>query len=211
MAAILLWVGWFLSPHHINEYVVQADFAAVGEQLWYWIWMFRVHIFGWVIMGVALFAFAYAAAKKPYGAILFSGAGVSIVGTFMIAIAMAFYYNYGAWGVGQTADKSPAEIQAFMDNILFTNQYVTCIQRFGRIFSGVGLIILGYTLVRWNIVHKMLGWLTVVLGLAAMMVILFIPDYYESYKPIFHIKVVWLLAMGIFILRKGINLSDSTS
>ena len=50
-AAILLWGGWFFSPHHLGEYIVASDFEAVNQNLWTWIWLYRMHIFGWVIMG----------------------------------------------------------------------------------------------------------------------------------------------------------------
>ncbi len=209
LAALLLWFGWALSSHHIGEYIVASDFAAIGENVWYWIWMYRIHIFGWVIMGIAMFALVSVTARKPYRVIILPGAGMVIIGTFTLAIASAYFYNFGAWGVGQTAGKSAAEVQEFMDNILFTNQYVTCFIRFGRIFSGVGLVLLGYGLIKWNIVGKWLGWFTALLGLVAMGIILAIPDNFEIYKPIFHVKVIWLLMMGIVLLKQGVYLPES--
>jgi len=211
MAALLLWGGWALSPHHVGEYFKADDFTAIGENVWFWIWMYRIHIFGWVTMAIALFSFVSMTGKKPYNVLILPGVGMIVVGTFTIAIAAAYYYNYGAWGVGQTAGKSAAEIQEFLDGTLFTNQYVTCFVRFGRIFSGVGLVILGAALLKWNLLAKWLGWFTVLLGLAAMGIILSIPDNFEIYKPIFHVKVIWLVTMGLFILLKGINLSKSES
>jgi hypothetical protein len=208
-AAIMLWGGWALSPHHIGEYLVASDFTAVNENLWYWIWMFRIHIFGWVTMGIAIFALTAILAKKPYRILVLPGAGMIVVGTFTLAIAAAFYYNYGAWGIGQTAGKSAAEIQEFMAGTLFTNQYVTCFVRFGRIFSGVGFVLLGLGFVKWKIVSTWLGWFTVLFGLVAMGIILSIPDNYEIYKPLFHIKALWLAIMGGTILLKGLNLSET--
>ena len=167
-----------------------------------------IHIFGWVTMAIAMFAFVSMTAKKPYRVLILPGAGMVIVGTFTIAIAAAYYYNYGAWGVGQTAGKSAEEIQEFLNGILYTNQYVTCFVRFGRIFSGVGLVLLGAGFIKWNMVAKWLGWFTILLGLAAMGIIISIPDNFEIYKPIFHVKVIWLVAMGIMLLRKGVNLTE---
>ena len=210
-AAILLWGGWALSPHHIGEYIVASDFTAINEDLWYWIWMFRFHIFGWVTMAIALFALASITAKKPYRILMVPGAGMVVIGTMTLAIASAFYYNFGAWGIGQTMGKSAAEIQQFMDNILYTNQYVTCFVRFGRIFSGVGLVLLGFGFVKWKIVNPLLGWFTVLLGLGAMGIILAIPDNFETYKPLFHVKAIWLLSMGVTILLKGVNLPEEKS
>ena len=208
-AALMLWFGWVLSTHHIGEYIVASDFEAIGEDVWFWIWMYRIHIFGWVTMGIALFALVSITARKPYRVLILPGAGMLIIGTFTLAIAAAYFYNHGAWGVGQTVGKSAVEIQEFMDNLLFTNQYVTCFIRFGRIFSGVGLVLLGFAFVKWNMVSRWLGYFTVLLGLVAMGIILGIPDNYEIYKPIFHVKVIWLVLMGVVLLRQGIHLPES--
>ena len=98
-----------------------------------------------------------------------------------------------------------------MNNVLFTNQYVTCFVRFGRVFSGVGLVLLGAGLIKWKIVHKILAWFTLLLGFAAIVIIMGIPDNFEVYKPVFHVKAIWLALMGVFILLKGVNLSESES
>lgn len=211
IAALLLLFGWILSTHHIGEYIVAEDFEAVGEHVWFWIWMYRIHIFGWVTMGIALFALVSISSRKPYRVLMLPGAGMLIIGTFTLAIASAYYYNHGAWGVGQTSGMSPAELDGFMENLLFTNQYVTCFTRFGRIFSGVGLVILGTGFLKWSMFSQVLSWFTIVLGIVAMSIILFIPDNFEIYKPIFYVKVVWLLAMGAILLRKGIYLEGASS
>jgi hypothetical protein len=211
LAAVLLWFGWALSPHHIGEYILAEDFEAISENVWTWIWMYRIHIFGWVTMGISLFALVSVTARKPYRVVILPGAGMVIIGTFTLAIANAYFYNFGAWGVGETAGKSAAEIEIFMHDILFTNQYVTCFIRFGRIFSGVGLVLLGYAFINWSIVSKWLGWFTLILGFAAMGIILAIPDNFEIYKPLFHVKVIWLLAMGVVILKDGVNLPKLNS
>ena len=208
ITAILLSEGWILSSHRIGEYFVATDFASIGENVWYWIWMYRIHIFGWVTMAIAVFSLIAITARKPYRVLILPGAGMIIVGTFTIAIAAAYYYNYGVWGVGQTAGKSPEEIQAFMDSILYTNQYVTCFVRFGRIFSGVGLVLLGAAFIKWKIVSTWLGWFTAILGLVAMGIILSIPDNFEIYEPVFHVKALWLVAIGITLLRNGVNLTE---
>ena len=207
-AAILLWGGWFFSPHHLGEYIVASDFEAVNQNLWTWIWLYRMHIFGWVIMGIAMFALTSIATKKPYRVLIYPGTGMVIVGTFTLAIAAAFYYTFGAWGIGKTVGKSPEEVQEIMDGLQFINHYVTCFVRFGRVFSGVGLVILGAAFVKWNIVSKALGWLTIIMGIVTMGIIMGIPDHFEIYQPMFHVKVVWLVLMGLTLLTKGINLPD---
>ena len=172
--------------------------------------MYRIHIFGWVIMSIALFSLISITSKAPFRVLMVPGAGMVIVGSFTLAIAGAYFYNHGAWGVGKTEGLSALEIEEFMKNLLFTNQYVTCFIRFGRIFSGVGLMILGAGFLKWNMFNKALSWFTLLLGLIAMCVILFIPDNFEVYKPIFYVKVVWLLAMGSLLLKDGVNLTKGS-
>lgn len=209
LAAVLLWFGWALSPHHIGEYIVASDFTKIGESVWYWIWMYRIHIFGWVTMGISMFALLSITSGRPYRVVLLPGIGMVVVGTFTLAIANAYFYNFGAWGVGKTAGLTAIEITEFMDSILFTNQYVTCFIRFGRIFSGVGLVLLGYAFIKWQLVSTWLGSFTMLLGFVAMGIILAIPDNFEVYKPVFHMKALWLLTMGVMILKKGIHLPET--
>lgn len=205
VASILLLGGWSLLSHHIGEYIIASDFEEVGKNVWYWIWMYRVHIFGWVTMGVALFALSTITAKTSSRVLVLPGAGVIIVGTFTLALAAAFYYNFGAWGVGETADKSPEEVDGFMNSILSTNQYVTCFVRFGRIFSGVGMVLLGWGFIKGKIMSSWLGWYTAIYGFAVVVLILAIPDHFEIYKPFFYLKTIWLAIMGVMLLRNGLQ------
>src|SRR5210317_2424182 len=85
-ASVLLWGGWMLSSHTVGEYLVASDFPSIGENIWYWIWMFRIYIFGWVAMMVAMMALASITAKKPYSVILTPGIGMVIIGTFTLAL-----------------------------------------------------------------------------------------------------------------------------
>ena len=211
IGALLLWLGWMIMPHHIGEYIEAGDFAEIGKNVWFWIWMYRVHIFGWVTMGVAIFAFVSMTSLRPHRVLVIPGAGMMIFGTFTLAIEYAFYYNFGSVGVGRTAGMSPEELSIYLNSILSTNQYVTCFIRFGRIFSGVGFMILGAALVKWKIVSSWLGWFTILFGLVVMCVILFIPVNFEVYKPLFHIKALWLVVMGVTILTKGIQLPQSNT
>ncbi|HEY5691803.1 MAG TPA: hypothetical protein VIS49_10120 [Cyclobacteriaceae bacterium] len=210
-AALMLWGGWAMSSHHIGEYIVASDFESIGKRVWYWIWMYRIHIFGWVTMAIAMFSLLSIISKKPFRVVMLPGVGMVIVGTFTLALAAAFYYNFGAWGVGKTAGKSAEEIQVFMDSILPTNQYVSCFLRFGRIFSGVGMVLLSFAFIKWKIVPIWLGGLTFLLGISAVVLILAIPDNFELYKPLFHVKVIWLVLMGVTLLRQGVNLSEADS
>jgi len=78
--------------------------------------------------------------------------------------------------------------------------------RFGRIFSGVGFVQVGAAFIKWKLMSVWLGWSITIMGLAAICIILFIPVNFEIYKPMFHIKALWLVAMGVMLLKQGVHL-----
>lgn len=211
IAAVFLMAGQELSPHKIGEYFVSTDYKSIGENVWFWIWMQRIYIFGWVIMGLGMIGFATITFEKPSRILTMPGAGIVIIGTFVTALAAAFYYTYGAWAVGKTENMSAAELQVFTNDIVNINHYVTCLVRFGRIFSGVGFVLIGVGIFEFKIMDSWIGIYTAIMGFVTVCLILFIHDNFEVYKPMFFVKVLWLLIVGATILRKGINLPEKVS
>ena len=138
---------------------------------------------------------------------LWPGVGITVAGSFVLALGSAFYYHFGAWGAGLTTGQSTAEVQQFIETLRLSNEYVTCLVRFGRVFSGVGLLLVGIALVKWKILNRGVGGLAVFIGCASIAITMGLPDDLETYIPIFHVKAIWLALMGWDILRHGVNLS----
>jgi hypothetical protein len=70
-------------------------------------------------------------------------------------------------------------------------------------------VLLSFAFIKWTLVPVWLGGLTLLLGFSAVALILAIPDNFELYKPLFHVKVIWLVMMGVTLLRQGINLAEA--
>jgi hypothetical protein len=203
-AALMLWVGWLLSPHHIGMLFGPGDFAAIGAHLHLWLWLFRVHIFGMVTAVLALIALAALLAESPARVLVWPGAAVASAGWIVGAVGAAFYYHFGVYGAIQMTGKSPAEVQAFVDSLLVSTEYVTCLVRFGRVFSGLGLLVLAVGLMKWQVVPVWLGASAAVIGTAAMAITMILPDNWPVYTPVFHLQALWLAAAGMIVLRYGI-------
>jgi hypothetical protein len=73
------------------------------------------------------------------------------------------------------------------------------------------MVLLGAGLLKGKVMPGWLGWFTILFGLIAMGIILFIPEYYESYKPMFHVKALWLLVMGGILLKNGLNNAEKAT
>ena len=130
--------------------------------------------------------------------IVWPGAVVLGAGLIMTALAAAFYYPLGAWG-SLDMDGKPADIvQGFVDSLRVSTEYVTCLVRFGRVFIGVGQIVLAVGLTLQGSPWPL--WLVGFGGslcLACMGLTLGLPDDMHRYQPVFHLNAVcwrsWVL------------------
>ena len=104
-AAVMVWGGWMLLPVKLGMYFEVGDFAQIHEQLYFWIWTYRVHLFGMIFTAIALVALAAWLAASPARVVIWPGAAVATSGLIVSALAAAFYYHHGAWGALSQADK----------------------------------------------------------------------------------------------------------
>jgi hypothetical protein len=205
-AAILLWGGWMLMPVHIGTFFEPDDFARVRAGYYLWIWMYRMHLFGMVVTGIALVALASQLTISPARIMVWPGAAVALSGMIVGAVGAAFYYHHGAWGAQETPFMSVDAIAQFVAALRVDTEYVTCLVRFGRVFSGLGLVLMGCGLSRWRILPFPIGSGAVVIGLTSMGLTMLVPDQMALYVPVFHAMSLWLFATGLVILRRGLVL-----
>jgi len=200
-AAAMLWLGWTFLPAKIGDYFEVSDFAAVGAHRRIWIWLFRLHLFGYVFSVMAFVAVATLLAGATARIVIWPAVAVLNTGLIMGALAGAFYYHFGAWGALDMEGKSNADIEQFIASIRASNEYVTCVVRFGRVFVGVGQIALVIGLLLSD--GPWPNWLLVpgaALGLAGIALTMGLPDELKLYRPVFHLNVIWLAAFGTVTL-----------
>lgn len=93
--------------------------------------------------------------------------------------------------------------QLFIAGLLVPTHYATCLVRFGRVFFGLGQVVLAAALARGGLGPGSLAWAGGALGVAAIPVILARPDEPERYRPIFHLNAAWMFALGVVAIRAG--------
>jgi hypothetical protein len=163
-----------------------------------WIWLFRIHLFGHVVTVMALVAFGTLATEAAVRVVAWPAIAISSAGLLVSALAAAFYYHFGAWGALDMAGKSENDIVNFVGSLRVTTEYVTCLVRFGRVFFGLGQLVLAVALFQFGL--GPVGTLGAILGLAAMAVTLGFPDDLDYYMPIFHVNALWLATIGLALL-----------
>jgi hypothetical protein len=204
-AAAMLWLGWTLLRVRPLGFFLPRQFAEIRADYRRWIWLYRVHIFGYLgtIMGAAALA---AAVQGPDARVLiWPGLTVLAIGSLVGALGAAFYYHMGAWGALDLEGRGEDEITRFIAGLKVLAHYATCLVRFGRVFFGLGQVVLAAGLLHAGILS---GWVAVaagLLGFAAIGVTMAKPDELERYRPIFHLNAAWMLILGLVMLRAGLG------
>jgi hypothetical protein len=204
-AAIMLWLGWTLLRVRPAGFFLPWQFGEIRADYRRWIWLYRVHIFGYLvtIMGAAALA---AAVDGPEDRVLiWPGLAVLAIGSLVGALGAAFYYHMGAWGALDLEGRGEDEITRFIGGLKVLTHYATCLVRFGRVFFGLGQVVLAAGLLLAGILPAWLAAAAGLLGLAAIGVTMAKPDELERYRPIFHLNAAWMLVLGLVMLRAGIR------
>ncbi len=204
-AALMLWAGWMLLPHHLGTFFQPDDFAAIHPQLHLWLWMYRVHLFGLIMSAMALVALATTVEQAEARVLVWPGAVVAAAGFIVAALAAAFYYHHGVWGAINLQGKPPETAQNFVNALRLDTEYVTCLVRFGRVFAGLGLVVMAAGLAKGRLLPVWIPGVAALLGVSAMALTMGLPDRLELYRPVFHLQALWLAATGIVLMRSGLS------
>ena len=199
-AAAMLWGGWALLPHHLGTYFEPDDFGKVHQHLHLWLWMFRVHLFGFVMTAMALIALATTLEQADTRVLAWPGLLLAARGLIVSALAAAFYYHFGVWGSIEMAGKPLETIRSFVESLRIDTEYVTCLVRFGQVFSGLGLAVAATGLAKGRVLPRWNCGVAATVGIAAMALTMALPDRLSFYEPIFHIEILWLGSTGLVLL-----------
>ncbi len=205
-AALMMWGGWMLIPVPVGPYMQEADFGVVEANRMLFVWSYRTFFFGAVFTVVAIVALASLLSMSKARAVVWPGATVAAGGMFSVALGCAYYYHHGYWGSLALEGQGTDAIVQYIQSIRMDGEYVTCLMRFGRLFGGLGILIYSVGLVKWRPVPVWLGWIGILMGFAAIAVIMPSGENFKVFAPVFHLQSLWLALMGAMILRKGVRL-----
>ncbi len=204
-AAIMLWLGWTLLRVRPVGFFLPRQFAQIRGEYRPWIWLYRVHIFGYLVTIMGAAALAAAVDRPDDRVLIWPGLAVLAIGSLVGALSAAFYYHMGAWGALDLDGRGEDEIARFIGGLKVLTHYATCLARFGRVFFGLGQVVLAAGLLHAGILPAWVAVAAGLLGLAAIGVTMAKPDELERYRPIFHLNAAWMLVLGLVMLRAGIG------
>jgi hypothetical protein len=208
-ATLMLWLGWLLLPHKVGAFFQLGDFAHVHRRLRTWLWLFRVHLFGHLMAVMALVALASFYVESPWRVVIWPAVAVLGAGLVVACLASAFYYHFAVWGALDLHGKHAEEERKLLDSLHVGTHYITCLVRFGRVFFGLGQVVLALGLwgaggfPAWFIVGAAL------LGVAAMALTMGLPDDLHLYRPVFHLNSAWLMVAAVLLLSGSVMLAGT--
>lgn len=84
-AALMGWLGWLALPVKIGTFFDAGDFGRIYEQFHLWIWLYRIHLFGLIVTGMALVALALVSALSASTSrvLIWPGAVAALAGLFI--------------------------------------------------------------------------------------------------------------------------------
>lgn len=201
---MMLLLGWWLMPVHISTYFEPTIYGRIHDHFHLWIWMYRFHLFGMIVTVIAYVALAALVANSESRVLIWPGAAVASSGMIVGALGAAFYYHHGAWGALELNGKTQEDARAFTEALRVDTEYITCLVRFGRVFGGLGLLVMAWGALRFRILPTWSGYAAAIIGVGAMALTMGLPTHLEYYLPIFHAQVLWLFATGVGLVRQGV-------
>jgi len=206
-AAVMLWLGWTLLRVRPSGFFVPRQFAAIRADYRRWIWLYRVHIFGYIVTIMGAAALAGVVDGQDARVVIWPGLAVLAVGSLVGGLGAAFYYHMGAWGALDLEGRSEDEGARFIAGLKVLTHYATCLVRFGRVFFGFGQLVLAAGLLLAGVLPGWVAFAAGLLGVAAIGVTMAKPDELERYRPIFRLNAAWMLVLGLVMLRVGVGAS----
>jgi hypothetical protein len=207
--ALMLWLGWVLLPAKVGAFFQAGDFARVHRRLRTWLWLFRVHLFGHLMTLMALVGLASFYAEDPWRVVIWPAVAVLGAGLVVACLAAAFYYHFAVWGALDLQGKGAAAERGLIESLHVGTHYVTCLVRFGRVFFGLGQVVLALGL--WGAggfpVWFVAG--AALLGVVAMALTMGLPDDLHLYRPVFHLNSAWLVVAAVLFLTGSVAMAGS--
>ena len=117
-------------------------------------------------------------------------------------LAEGYYMHSGGWAQWKMGLIPTDQHQNMIASLEITNEWVSCIKRFGRMFMHLGLLVLGWGMIKEMILNKWHAFFTLTLGIAGICLLMICESDPDSYLPMDHLVTLWFLVTGYLVLRK---------
>lgn len=205
IGGLFVFIGYMIMPVHVVLNFNLEMLQKITNNLELWIRSFQIVVFGFfirIIGLVGLSALYHDSHAKP---VLFSGVMVCSLALLVSGLAEGYYMHTGGWAQWKMTQIPVDQYPSMIASLEITNEWVSCIKRFGRMFLHLGLTFVGWGILRAEFLPKWLGTLTMLIGIAGICLLMVLTENPDSYLPMDHVVTCWFLLTGILVFRKSMR------
>lgn len=177
-----------------------SDLLKVAEQRTLWIMSYQVMVFGLFLRLMGLVALGTTHADKDARAVLYPGIAVCGAAILVNALSAGYYMHIGFWGADELKAASESARNGFVTKIQPTGEYMMCLERMGKMFFCLGLLVTGIGLFLGRVLPRWIGISGAIIGMAGMMALFVLPLNRLVFIPFDALIALWFVVLGLVSL-----------
>lgn len=208
MGVLLLNGGILVRPVSLPDSfnVSSFELAHANESLF--IWSFRFSVFGMFILIMGLVALRSLLKKSRVEGIISAGILVCCFALLVAALGEAYYMHMGAWGGWKLTTIDQTLKNQFIESMDVTREWVFCFTRMSYMFLCLGLLVLGFGLIKDGRFPNYMGMFAVLLGSCSIVIMLIFDSNTDVFNPINWLCSLFFMATGYLVLSDKIELGS---
>lgn len=206
MGAVMVNLGFLVRPVQLQDSFDLPAFIQAHENQTIWIWSFRFLVFGLFMEVMGLAALKSLFRQSEADTVISTGILVSTFALMVTALAEGYYMHMGAWAGWKVSTLEPSLQTPFLQTLEVTREWVVCLTRMGYMFFCMGLVGVGWGLIRTSFFPKWLGIYALTLGIIGIMVMLVFDSRTDLYVPVrWGISIFFFLTGWLLLTTKQPN------
>lgn len=199
LGGLFVVIGMAIRPLVVeqNFQFQDADFSRIFEHRTVWILSYQVMVFGLFLRLMGLVALGTTHADGEARGILYPGIAVCGAAILVNALSAGYYMHIGFWGADDLKAASDGVRQEFLARIQPTGEYMMCLERMGKMFFSLGLLVTGIGLARGHTLTRWIGISGAVIGMAGMMALFALPLNRRVFIPFDVLIALWFVVLGL--------------
>ncbi len=205
IGGLFVFIGYAIMPVHVTLNFNLEMLPVITNNMEFWVRSFQILVFGFFIRIIGLVGLSTLYHDSSAKTVLNSGVMVCSLALLVAGLAEGYYMHSGGWAQWKMTFIPADQHQNMINSLEITNEWVSCIKRFGRMFMHLGLTFLGWGIMRGELLSKWLGTLTLVIGISGICLLMILTENPDSYLPMDYVVTAWFLLIGFLVYKKSLE------
>ena len=203
IGGIFVFAGYTIMPVSVTLNFSLDMLPIITNNLEFWVRSFQILVFGYFIRIIGIVALSSLHQNSPASPVLNAGVMVCSLGMLVAGIAEGYYMHTGGFAQWKVGLIPLEQHNALIASLEVTNEWASCIKRFGRMFTHLGFVFIGWGLLRGQFLERWLGIYATVLGIAGICLLMILDKDPNDYLPMGYAVTIWFVLTGIMVYRKS--------